>query len=145
MKHVVRGFYLLVCLSTTGAVVAAEKPLLIDVWPGKPADDNAATIGPEKFFELKGKGKPYHVGGKPTKWLTNVTRPTLTVYRPARDKDTGAAVLICPGGGYHVLAWDLEGEEVATWLNSIGMTGIILKYRVPRRLGEPRDRPPLGP
>jgi acetyl esterase/lipase len=81
-------------------------------------------------------------GEFPVKRVTNVTRPTLTVYRPARDKDTGAAVVIAPGGAYRILAWDLEGEEVARWLNSAGVTGIILKYRVPRRPGTPEDAPP---
>ena len=69
--------------------------------------------------------------------LTNVTKPTITVFRPAKDKDNGAAVLIFPGGGYWNLAWDLEGEEVAAWLNSLGATGIVVKYRVPRRPGQP--------
>jgi len=54
-------------------------------------------------------------------------------------------MLICPGGGYWDLYWELEGEEVAAWLNSLGMTGIILKYRVPRRPGDVRGEPPLGP
>src|SRR3989442_8559128 len=104
-----------------------------------------SPAGEEKFFEFKVKGKPYLVDGKPTKWLTNVTRPTLTIYRPAKDKDTGAAALICPGGGYHNLAWDLEGEDVARWLNSLGVTGIILKYRCPRRPGDVKGEPPAGP
>ena len=69
------------------------------------------------------------------KWLTNVSKPTITIYRPPKDKDTGVAMVICPGGGLTYLAWDVEGEEVATWLNSVGITGIILKYRVPRRPG----------
>src|SRR5947209_18087559 len=77
--------------------------------------------------------------------LTNSTRPTLTVYRPAKEKDAGAAALICPGGGYWNLAWDLEGEEVAAWLNTLGVTGIVLKYRVPRRPGQPVELPPPGP
>src|SRR5262249_40595633 len=68
--------------------------------------------------------------------------PTLTVYRPASDRNTGAAVLIAPGGGYNILAFDLEGEEVARWLNSLGVTGIVLKYRVPRRPGPARDAAP---
>ena len=49
--------------------------------------------------------------------------PQLTVHRPAPEKDTGAAVLVCPGGGYHILAMDLEGTEIVEWLNSIGVTG----------------------
>lgn len=135
----------LLCLFLACPASAADRPLVLDVWPGKPADDDAGTIGPERFFQLKVKGKPYTVGGKPTRWLTNVTRPTLTVYRPAREKDTGAAVLICPGGGYHNLGWDVEGEEVAAWLNSLGVTGIILKYRCPRRPGDVKGEPAPGP
>jgi acetyl esterase/lipase len=77
--------------------------------------------------------------------LTNVTKPTLTVYRAPHDKQTGVTMLICPGGGYHNLGWDVEGEEVAAWLNSIGVTGIILKYRCPRRAGDEKGLPPLGP
>jgi acetyl esterase/lipase len=143
MKRITPTF-LLAGLFTAGAA-AADKPLVLDAWPGKPADDDPATIGAEKFFELKVGGKPYQVAGKPTRWLTNVTRPTLTVYRPAREKDSGAAMLICPGGGYHNLGWDVEGEEVAEWLNSIGVTGIILKYRCPRRTGDAKGVPPAGP
>ena len=71
--------------------------------------------------------------GAPVKRVTNISKPTLTVVRPAKGTSNGASVIIAPGGGYSFLAWDLEGEEVAAWLNSIGVTGIILKYRVPRR------------
>src|SRR5262245_61519493 len=116
------------CLLLRGAPAEDKKPLAVDVWPRKvAAEDDASKIGEEKSFELKVGGKPYHVAGKPTRWLTNVTKPTLTVYRPDKEKDTRVAMLICPGGGYHNLGWDVEGEEVAAWLNSIGITGIILK------------------
>jgi acetyl esterase/lipase len=113
---------------------AAEKPVVLDVWPGK-APQETDPIGEEKVQEPK-------PGEKPVKRLTNISRPTLTFFRPAKDKDTGAAVVIAPGGGYNILAWDLEGEEVANWLNSIGVTGIVLKYRVPRRPSDPKDQPP---
>src|SRR5260370_41577876 len=77
--------------------------------------------------------------------ITNVTKPTITIFRPEKDKDSGTAMLICPGGGYWNLYWELEGEEVARWLNALGVPGIILKYRVPRRSGElerdPASRP----
>ncbi len=63
--------------------------------------------------------------------LTDVTNPTLTVYAPDSAKNMGAAVLVFPGGGYKRLAWDLEGTEVCSWLNSIGMTCVLVKYRVP--------------
>jgi acetyl esterase/lipase len=137
MKRLVLALPLLVGVLPARPAASADAPVVIDVWPGKPADDNAATIGEEKFIEIKSAPN--------VKWLTNVTRPTLTVYRPAKDKDTGAAAIICPGGGYHNLAWDLEGEDVAAWLNSIGVTGIILKYRCPRRPGDVKGEPPAGP
>ena len=67
--------------------------------------------------------------------LGNVSRPTISVYKPPADKDTGAAVVVCPGGGYSILAMNLEGTEVCRWLNSVGVTGVLLKYRVPGRKG----------
>jgi acetyl esterase/lipase len=134
----------LLCLFLSPPVTPADPPLVVEIWPGKPPGDSSA-IGEEKFIEMKVGGKPYQVFGRPTKWLTNVTKPTLTIYRPAREKDTGAAMLICPGGGYHNLGWDVEGEEVAEWLTSIGLTGIILKYRCPRRPGDTKGVPPIWP
>lgn len=70
------------------------------------------------------------VAGRPVIRLGNVSTPTLTLYTP-RGKNTGAAVVVFPGGGYHILAIDLEGTEVCDWLNSQGITCILLKYRVP--------------
>ena len=61
--------------------------------------------------------------------LRNVHKPTLTIYLPPKEKATGAAVVICPGGGYWLLAVDHEGKQVAEWLNSLGIAGIIVKYR----------------
>ena len=118
-------------LASAMTASAGEPTLTLDVWPDK-APGETGSIGPEKVIDQK-------PGDKPVKLLTNVTHPTLSVFRPARDKDTGVAVVICPGGGYNILAFDLEGEEVAAWLNSIGVTGIVLKYRVPRREGTPRS------
>ena len=80
-----------------------------------------------------------------TRMITAVSKPTITIYWPAKDKETGGAMLICPGGGYWNLYWQLEGEEVAAWLNSFGVTGIILKYRVPRRPDEPQGEPARRP
>lgn len=73
--------------------------------------------------------------------ITNVTAPSLTVYLPAKDKATGMAIVICPGGGYHHLAIDKEGHDVAKWLNTIGVAGIVLKYRLP---GGDQMRPAMG-
>ncbi len=132
--------WLLVCSAFAGAA----EPLVVDLWPGKVPGD-AGISGEEKFIELKMDGQPYQVAGRPTKWLTNVTKPSLTIYQAPKQKQTGVAMLICPGGGYHNLGWDVEGEEIAAWLNSIGVTGIILKYRCPRRPGDVKGEPPLGP
>ncbi len=63
--------------------------------------------------------------------LTNVSDPTISLFRPAKPAVGGPAVLVCPGGGYGILAMTHEGEEVAQWLNSIGVTAFVLKYRVP--------------
>jgi acetyl esterase/lipase len=82
---------------------------------------------------------------EPTRLITNVTQPSISIYRPPADKETGTAMVICPGGGYWNLYWQLEGEEVAEWANSIGVTGIVLKYRVPRRPDEPRGEPARRP
>lgn len=111
------------------------KPLTLDVWPGQPPGDKG-DLPAEKVTESK-------PGEKQVKRLTNISKPTLSIFRPAKDKDTGAAVVIAPSGGYNILAWDLEGEEVAAWLNNLGVTGIVLKYRVPRRPDNPKDAPPI--
>ena len=63
--------------------------------------------------------------------VTAVTEPTLEVYLPAKKNATGKAVVICPGGGYWALAYDWEGTDIAKWLNSKGIAGVVLKYRLP--------------
>ena len=83
------------------------------------------------------------VAGKPLIRLGNVSHPTLTIYRAPARKNTGAAILVCPGGGYNILALDLEGTEVCAWLNSIGVNAALLKYRVPKRAGQDRHVAPL--
>lgn len=70
------------------------------------------------------------VAGRPWVQVRNVSRPTLTVYSPS-GRNTGAAVVVFPGGGYQILAIDLEGTEVCDWLTSRGITCVLLKYRVP--------------
>jgi acetyl esterase/lipase len=127
-----------------GAAVGADKPLVVEIWPGK-APEETGSIGEEMVRMSPKLDRKQVEVTEQARLVTNVTKPSLTIYRPAKDKDTGTAVLICPGGGYWDLYWQLEGEEVAAWLNSIGATGIILKYRVPRRpdeiKGEPARRP----
>jgi acetyl esterase/lipase len=125
-------------LGAAFASQAADEPLVIPLWPGAVPGD-FGTIGPERVRA------PDEAPTKTAKWITNVTKPTITVFQPPRDKNAGVAMVVCPGGGYWNLAWDLEGEEVAAWLNSIGITGVVLKYRVPRRPGQPEPLPAPGP
>jgi len=122
----------------------ADLPVGVNLWPGE-APEERGGIGTERTrLSPKLDRKQVEVTEQ-TRLITDVTKPSLTIYRPAKDKDTGTAVLICPGGGYWDLYWQLEGEEVAGWLNSNGLTGIILKYRVPRRPGEPKGEPARRP
>jgi len=133
------AFAVLLLVGSFVAIPAfAAEPRVIDLWPGKTPGDIGIT-----GQETSRIHQSPLVG--PTKLITNVTKPTLTIYQCAPETNTGTAMIICPGGGYHNLYWELEGEEVAAWLNSVGMTGIILKYRCPRRPGEARAEPPLGP
>jgi acetyl esterase/lipase len=100
--------------------------LTIPVWPG---------VAPGAQANLRAEAdtttaKDNLVAGRPVLRLGNVSVPTLTLYSP-KGYNTGAAVVVFPGGGYQILAMDLEGTEVCDWLNSSGITCILLKYRVP--------------
>lgn len=137
MSRIARVGLLLVGL--LGAMPArGGEPMVVDLWPGAAPGD----VGIEGEETSRIYDSPL-VG--PTRLITRVSKPTLTIYRPEPAKNTGTAMIICPGGGYWDLFWELEGEEVAAWLNSVGMTGIILKYRCPRRPGDVKGEPPLGP
>src|SRR5581483_674707 len=126
----------LVALAFTTTLFAAEP---IRLWPrGAPGEKGG--LGPERDTSKPNDGL---VAGKPVIRLGNVGDPTITVYAPSAEKNTGAAVVVCPGGGYTILAMDLEGTEICDWLNSIGVTGVLLKYRVPARPGQPRYLAPL--
>jgi acetyl esterase/lipase len=108
-----------------------------DIWPAK-SPGEVGTLGEE---QAKTATQPD--GTKVVSSLTNVSKPTLTVCRPDATKSTNVAVLVFPGGGYTNLAWDHEGQQVARWLNSVGITAAVLKYRVPRREGTPKETPPI--
>src|SRR5262245_16225973 len=100
-------------------------PPQFPLWPGTVPDarpDAATTVETIEVGRMVA-GKPFHA-------VLNVSRPTLTVYSPTRN-NTGAAVVVFPGGGYKGLAIDLEGTEVCDWLTSRGITCVVLKYRVP--------------
>lgn len=113
-----------------GAALAASEPsLVVNVWPGLPPGESR-PLPPEGD---QTKDNDPLVAGRRIIKLGNVSTPQLAVYRPPEATNTGAAVVICPGGGFNILAYDLEGTEVAAWLNSIGVTGIVLKHCVPFR------------
>lgn len=116
---------------------AASEPIVL--WPGG-APGEKGGLPPEADTSKPGEGL---VSGKPIIRLGNVSSPTITVFPASAEKANGAAVLVCPGGGYNILALDLEGSEVCEWLNSIGVTAVLLKYRVPGREGMPKHAPAL--
>lgn len=115
-------------------VVSAAEPIVVNLWPASPPGQ-ARALPPEA--DLTKPDDPLIAGRRIIK-LGNVTTPQIVVYRPESVPANGAAVVICPGGGHHILAWDLEGTEVAEWLNTLGVTGIVLKYRVPHQNPEHR-------
>ncbi|MGB9244752.1 MAG: alpha/beta hydrolase [Candidatus Acidiferrales bacterium] len=108
----------------------------VPIWPGKPPDPQPFA-GPEV---AKTTGKEFLIAGRPAVGVSNVSQPTITVYSPS-GKNTGAAVVVFPGGGYLDLAIDLEGTEVCDWLTSKGITCVLLKYRVPGNEGYPKSAP----
>lgn len=110
----------------TPAWQPAPGHLSLDLWPhGAPGA--VASPAPEVDTTT---AKDNLVAGKPLVRLGNISVPTLTVYEP-KGKNTGAAVVVFPGGGYHILAVDLEGTEVCDWLNSVGIACVLVNYRVP--------------
>lgn len=114
-----------------GATLAAAQPVTVKLWPGDAPDPEGFRTGPEHFDERNDQ----YVR------LTSVSDPTITVYRP--ENPNGTAILICPGGGYQFLAMEHEGSLVVEWLNSIGVTALLLKYRVSVRNESNRSREPL--
>jgi acetyl esterase/lipase len=102
----------------------------IPIWPGV-IPDARPVEGPEvSGTVVDATGTKRLVGGRPWVYVDRVSQPTMTVYSPA-GRNTGAAVVVFPGGGYNVLAIDLEGTEACDWLISRGITCVLLKYRVP--------------
>lgn len=97
------------------------------IWPGVAPDMMGISQPPES---IETTSAPDVVAGRPYRAIYNVTTPTMTVY-PPRGQNTRAAMIVFPGGGFEILAIDLEGTEICDWVTSNGMTCILLKYRVP--------------
>jgi acetyl esterase/lipase len=112
------------------ATASHAQRTVLPLWPHA-TPEPAQTTEPEADVT---KPTDAFISGHRTSRLANVTVPTLTIYSPpASVKNTGAAALVFPGGGYVRLAWDGEGVDTCTWLNSIGMTCLLVKYRVPEQ------------
>jgi len=106
-------------LFLAAAALAAE-PKVIPIWPGPPPGSENWTQAESEAVSPKDN----------IRRVSNVTRPTLTVYLPNAAAATGTGMVVCPGGGFRILAIDHEGHEVARWLNTLGVAAFVLKYRV---------------
>jgi acetyl esterase/lipase len=119
-------------VSATSASQGVAETITLDLWPGG-APEQAGFVPEAEQETIKDDG---------LKRLSHVSRPTMTVYKPSQSN--GTAILICPGGGYQGLAIEHEGTQVAEYMNTLGVTGIVLKYRVPRRDPEKPHEAPMA-
>ena len=133
MKTVFKCVVVLCLFGIPVFLAAQEKP--VSVWP-------AQVPGETGGLEAE-KATPSKPGQKQVLRISNVSNPTLQFYPASQKQNTGTTIVVCPGGGYNILAFDLEGTEVCVWLNSIGVNAVLLKYRVPRRPGLPPYHAPL--
>ena len=123
---------LLFCLCCVSLPAADPLPT-VPLWKEVPGEADLTL--PDEKVELKGN---YQI-----EIMSNVSKPTLTWYPAPKEKSNGASVVVCPGGAYNILAYSHEGKEVCEWLNSIGVNGALLKYRVPRRKELDKHHAPL--
>lgn len=108
---------LLICILSITMNIKAQK--VVKLWEGDPPTGNGLTE--DEVIERDGAR------------VSKVSEPELYIYLPEKAKNTHMAVVICPGGGYSGLAMNHEGHDFAKWLNSKGIAGIILKYRMPNK------------
>jgi acetyl esterase/lipase len=140
-RRAVASLIVLLAFRAPGAHAAPWQPspghTQLALWPDKVP--NAVTLpGPETVANVE---PAKYIAGRTYAYVRNVSTPTITVYSP-QQPNTGAAVVVFPGGGYNVLAIDLEGSEICDWLASRGITAVLLKYRVPCAVvGPHRDCP----
>lgn len=131
--------FIMIVASIISITAKAQVPGEINLWPKSRLID---TANGHKLIEhdISKPGEDL-VEGKSVIRLADITNPTIKVFTPKNAN--GTAVIVCPGGGYGILALDLEGTELCTWFNSIGVTAILLKYRVPALPGKLRYEAPL--
>lgn len=106
------------------AAFAADAPAQIPLWPNGAPGFEARKDEPERAESY---------------WVKNIHNPSLTVFLPPPEKANGAAIVVCPGGGFRELVFNAEGREPAEYLNSLGVAAFVLKYRLPREPDSPYD------
>ena len=105
------------------SVIQAQSRDTIYLWNDKVPGEKEAKHAPFQTANTKGN----------VVRITNITNPALVVFEPIKQNDSGVGIIICPGGGYNILAIDKEGYEIAEWLNKLGYTCFVLQYRVPQK------------
>ena len=125
----VPAFFLMMTVFTAHAEL-----LTLPLWSGEAPGEKDQQVGEEKVEDRNNDGITR---------TSNVSKPTITLYPAPADKATGTAVIVAPGGGYGILASKHEGTDVCTWLNEIGVTAVLLKYRVPRRKNLEKHHAPM--
>ena len=131
MKLTILPKLLLLTLAAVSDACAVPEPTVLKLWPEGPLEKPGVMIGPEKVMPPKDENDVLRI--------TNVSDPTIAIYRPVSQN--GTAVIVCPGGGYGILAIEHEGTRVCEWLNGLGVTAVLLKYRVPVRQAVPGYEP----
>ena len=126
------AFILLIIMSTT--LAAQHSPVLL--FPeGAPGETGK--------MKQKEESSGDHVAGCPVLRISDVDKPTLTFYPAPAENNTGVTIIVNPGGGYHILAYNLEGTEICKRFNEYGINCVLVKYRVPRREGQAKHQAPL--
>ncbi|MEN8678478.1 MAG: alpha/beta hydrolase [Akkermansiaceae bacterium] len=121
-------------LFVISSLAASAAPLTLPLWTGEVPGEKDQKVGEEKVEDRNNDGITR---------TSNVSKPTITVYPAPANNANGAAVIVAPGGGYGILASKHEGTDVCDWLNEIGVTAILLKYRVPRRANLEKHHAPM--
>ena len=117
------------------SVMSLQAAETVKLWPGGRAPGDKTELEAEADQSKPNEGL---VAGRPVIRLGNVSEPEIHFYAAPKDKANGTCMVVCPGGGHRILAWDLEGTEVAEWLNGLGISAALLKYRVPARTENPK-------